>query len=165
MQRGLLHCTRCPRDAGISFNASYNQFTRIIYREEKKHRPSQKSSQNPQTRGCPAHVPLPRQWSRFLERPRPDPLLISPRTPSCQPQSSPVVQSRRFQRPGGCESLIIPSWPSSQVQWSRAPNLSLGPGPSTQALNCAQSKWQVCCLKHFLHVTCVHFLVMCFECD
>ena len=30
-----------------------------------------------------------------------------------------------------------------QVQWSRAPNLTLGPGPSTQALNCAQSKWQV----------------------
>ena len=42
MQRGLLHCTRCPRDAGISFNMSYKQFTRIIYREEKKHRPSQK---------------------------------------------------------------------------------------------------------------------------
>jgi len=28
-------------------------------------------------------------------------------------------------------------------QWSRAPNLTLGPGPSTQALNCAQSKWQL----------------------
>merc|ERR1719283_56536 len=28
-------------------------------------------------------------------------------------------------------------------QWSRAPSLKLGPGPTVQALNCAQAKWQI----------------------
>ena len=42
MQRGLLHCTRCPRGAGISFNTSYNQFTRINYREKKNIDPAKR---------------------------------------------------------------------------------------------------------------------------
>ena len=30
-----------------------------------------------------------------------------------------------------------------EAAWSRAPHLHLGPGPTVQALNCSQAKWQV----------------------
>ena len=43
MQRGLLHCTRCPRGAGISFNTSYNQCSVLeSFIEKKKLDPAKK---------------------------------------------------------------------------------------------------------------------------
>ena len=106
-----------------------------------------------QARGCPACVPLPSERGRLPQRPRQNPLPLPPRTLGRRPEGAPAFQGWGIQRPGGWKlksirqhtpdiTLSLAISPD-QVQWSRAPNLTLGPGPSTQALNCAQSKWQV----------------------
>lgn len=97
--------------------------------------------------GCSARVPLPSERGSLPQRTWPNSLPFPPRTFCCQPQGAPAFQSWGIQGPGGWNFKVLSNLTSAQfqVQWSRAPNLTLGPGPSTQALNCAQSKWQVKC--------------------
>ena len=76
--------------------------------------------------------------------------LLEPAAASLRVLQLSRAEGFRGQEVGNCQTCYRPNFKSCptippdqfQVQWSRAPNLTLGPGPSTQALNCAQSKWQ-----------------------
>ena len=101
----------CSFRKGFSMTNFWNDATRRVIRKSISLSENQwrwwDSHVSCQARGCPACVPLPSERGRLPQRPRQNPLPLSPRTIGRRPEGAPAFQGWGIQRPGGWKLKYI----------------------------------------------------------